>query len=105
MKDATVQRIYIDDKSEFCNAGYFYGYADADYFYVMDGNIRLGRLNLQKNKAIKAFDCYFYVDPDYNATLDGIGLNFDDNLLDILTGVDKVEAAEKDVPIYNTAAQ
>ena len=105
MKDATVQRIYIDDKSEFCNAGYFYGYADADYFYVMDGNIRLGRLNLQKNKAIKAFDCYFYVDPDYNATLDGIGLNFDDNLLDILTGVDKVEAAEKDVPIYNTAGQ
>ncbi len=30
---------------------------------------------------------------------------WNDNLLDILTGVDKVEAAEKDVPIYNTAGQ
>ena len=46
-------------------------------------------------------------DPEVRSdpSLDGIGLNFDDNLLDILTGVDKVEAAEKDVPIYNTAGQ
>ena len=82
------QYIYIDGKAVFSNT-YSWGHSDDDYNYVMDGNIRLGRLNLQKNKAIKAFDCYFYVDPDYNATLDGIGLNFDDNLLDILTGVDK----------------
>ncbi len=98
------QYIYIDGKAVFSNT-YSWGHSDDDYNYVMDGNIRLGRLNLQKNKAIKAFDCYFFVDPTYNATLDGIGLNFDDNLLDILTGVDKVEAAEKDVPIYNTAGQ
>ena len=98
------QYIYIDDKAVFSNT-YSWGHSDNDYNYVMDGNIRLGRLNLQKNQSIKAFDCYFFVDPTYNATLDGIGLNFDDNLLDILTGVDKVEAAEKDVPIYNTAGQ
>ena len=103
--NAISQDITIDGgKAEFFTT-YFLGYSDEDYFYVMDGNIRLGRLNLQKDMAVKAFECYFYVDPDYNATLDGIGLNFDDNLLDILTGVDKVEAAEKDVPIYNTAGQ
>ena len=102
--NAISQDIYIDGKAVFGNT-YSWGYSDHDYYYVMDGNIRLGRLNLQKDMAVKAFDCYFWVDPTYNATLDGIGLNFDDNLLDILTGVDKVEAAEKDVPIYNTAGQ
>ena len=104
LKDATSYFSLNSDKAGFMP--YYYGFnpsSVAEYYYVLDGSLTLGRMNLQKY--FYAFDCYFWVDETYNATIDGIGLNFDDNLLDILTGVDKVEAAEKDVPIYNTAGQ
>ncbi|MBO7119057.1 MAG: hypothetical protein J6W03_01905, partial [Bacteroidaceae bacterium] len=83
---------------------YDYGYT-ADNYYIFDGNIRLGRLNRQTDQAIDGFSCYVRIDPSLNTGKDGIGLNFDGNMFDILTGVEKVETAEEPAAIYNTAGQ
>lgn len=82
------------------------GYSTMDDSYIMDGNIRLGRQNLQKDDAVLAFDCVFMIDSSLNSGLDGIGLNFGDmSIIDIITGVDKVKTADEPTIIYNVAGQ
>ena len=81
-------------------------YSTMDDSYIMDGNIRLGRQNLQKDDAVLAFDCVFMIDSSLNSGLDGIGLNFGDmSIIDIITGVDKVKTADEPTIIYNVAGQ
>ena len=108
IKYGSESNIYLNsDKIAFCPL-YFLGdiSSPVDNFYIMDGNLRLGRLNLQKDMALPAFDCYFWVDETYNSGLDGIGLNFGDiDLLDLITGVEKVESSEEPANIYNVAGQ
>ena len=55
---------------------------------------------------MEGFTTSFYISSSLNSGLDGIGLNFGDmNLLDIITGVDKVKTSDEPTIIYNVAGQ
>ena len=84
---------------------FFVGPTD-DFYYTTDGNLRLARINLQKDYAMGGFTCSFYINSSLNSGLDGIGLNFGDmSIIDIITGVDKVKTADEPTIIYNVAGQ
>ena len=84
----------------------FYVGPTDDFYYTTDGNLRLARINLQKDCAMEGFTTSFYISSSLNSGLDGIGLNFGDmNLLDIITGVDKVKTSDEPTIIYNVAGQ
>jgi hypothetical protein len=85
---------------------FFVGPTD-DFYYTTDGNLRLARINLQKECAMEGFTTSFYISSSLNSGLDGIGLNFGDmNLLDIITGINIVKSQESsDDAIYNVAGQ
>ena len=76
-----------------------------DYYYVFDGNIRLGHLNLQTNQALDGFSCYVWISTSLNDGKEGIGLNFDGDLMNVWTGIGNVEKTEQPTTIYNVAGQ
>ena len=85
---------------------FFVGPTD-DFYYTTDGNLRLARINLQKDYAMGGFTCSFYINSSLNSGLDGIGLNFGDmNILDLITGISGVKTSEEEpTTIYNVAGQ
>ena len=79
-----------------------------DFYYCTDGNLRLARINLQKDCSMDAFQCSFYIDSSLNNNIDGIGLNFGDmSMLDLITGIKTIGNGQQTAgdAIYNVAGQ
>ena len=78
--------------------------APEDNFYIVNGGLNLGRQKLEPGAMAHAFECSFWVDPDLDATIEGIGLNVG-NLNETMVGVSPLGETEEGAAIYNLSGQ
>lgn len=78
---------------------------EGDNWYYFEGHSLIqGSSNLQNSSSVDAFQGYFSIDVNLNATIDGIGLNFG-NMNEMITGVSSISETEERVEMYNLAGQ
>ena len=79
-------------------------FAPEDNFYIVNGGLNLGRQKLEPGAMAHAFECSFWVDPDLDATIEGIGLNVG-NLNETIVGVSPLLTSPEEEEVYNLSGQ
>ena len=114
--DPVFKKVIINASDNYISYGpigffgiYYNGSTDSDCFYVLNGDLVLSPLIYQYD-GIKAFECYFYVDPNITDLYDlkGFGINVGDPE-ETITGVESVPEVQEvqggQKAIYNLAGQ